>query len=72
MSRMQRPRTAYLLPLFLGVAVVLQSPAARADVDSVAGTATGVIVSGFLGAIPPTPSVALSADETSPAAALGP
>jgi len=56
----------------VGAAVLIRSPAARADVDSVQGAATGVIVSGFLGAIPPTPTVALAADESSPPAALGP
>lgn len=67
-----RPQKAFLLAVILGLAALLRPPAARADVDSVQGTATGVIVSGFLGAIPPTPTVALAADEMSPPAALGP
>lgn len=72
MVRWRRPFMAYLLPVVMGVAVLLQAPPARADVDSVQGVATGVVVSGFLGAIPPTPTVALNADESSPPAALGP
>ena len=72
MSRSRHPRTASVVAAALGVAVLLQSPAARADVDSVEGVATGVTVTGFLGAIAPTPTVAVSADETTPPAALGP
>lgn len=63
---------AYPFGVLLGLAVLLEFPAANADVDSVQGTATGVIVSGFLGSIPPTPTVGVTADETSAPAALGP
>ncbi len=69
---LRRPRRVFLLAVLLGLAALLRPPAARADVDSVQGVATGVIVSGFFGAIPPTPTVALAADEMSPPAALGP
>ena len=73
MFRLRRyPRTTCAMAVVLGVAVFVQSPAARADVDSVQGSASGVIVSGFLGAIPPTPTVTVAADETSAPAALGP
>lgn len=72
MYRFRSDRTAYVLAVILSSAVLFQTSSAKADVDSVQGAATGVIVSGFLGAIPPTPTVALSADETSPPAALGP
>ena len=60
------------LALASAASLCLQTPAAWADVDVVEGGATGVIVTGFLGSIPPTPTVALSADESSPPAALGP
>ena len=72
MVRLRSHRTAYVLAIVLTSAVLLQTSSAKADVDSVEGVATGVVVTGFLGAIPPTPTVALSADETSPPAALGP
>ncbi|MGH9263821.1 MAG: choice-of-anchor P family protein [Acidimicrobiales bacterium] len=72
MFRLRRPRTVYVLAVAFSVAVLLASPAAHADVDSAEGMATGVVVSGFLGAIPPTPTVAVVADETSTPAALGP
>lgn len=52
--------------------MLVQSPAARADVDSVEGSATGVVVTGFAGGIPATPTVSVVADETSPPGALGP
>ena len=72
MFRFRSDRTACVLAVILSSAVLLQSSSAGADVDSVQGAATGVVVTGFLGAIPPTPTVALSADETSPPSALGP
>ena len=55
-----------------GLAILVPAAPAAADVDSVAGGATGVSVTGDLGTIPPTPTVSLSADETSSPAALGP
>jgi hypothetical protein len=70
--RFRSHRTAYVLAIVLSSAVLLETSSAQADVDSVEGVATGVVVTGFLGAIAPTPTVALSADENSPPAALGP
>lgn len=72
MFRFRSERTANVLAVILSSAVLLQASSARADVDSVQGVATGVIVAGFLGSILPTPTVTLSADETSPPGALGP
>ncbi len=46
--------------------------AAAADVDAVSGTATGVSITGDAGVIPPTPTVSVSADETTPPSGLGP
>jgi len=55
------------------LAVLVQaSPAAGLDVHSVTGSAAGVSVTGDLGVIAPTPTVALTADETSSPSALGP
>ena len=72
MFRLRHPLRACLPAVTLGLAILIPSPAVRADVDSVQGAATGVVVTGFAGEIPPTPTVALAADETSPPAALGP
>ena len=60
-------------PIPAGILAVLApaSPAA-ADVDAVFGSATGVAVTSDLADIPSVPTVALSADEASPASALGP
>jgi hypothetical protein len=65
-------RGAAWLALASASSLFLQTSTAWADVDVVEGGATGVIVTGFLGSIPPTPTVALSADESSPPTALGP
>ena len=54
------------------LAVLMPASPAFADVDSVSGGATGVSITGNLGTIPPTPTVILSANETSSPSALGP
>jgi hypothetical protein len=53
-------------------AVLVPASPAFADVDSISGGATGVSITGDLGTIPPTPTVSLSANETSPPSALLP
>ncbi len=58
--------------MVIGLAVLLQASPAAADVDSVSGKATGVVATGDLGVIPPTPTVGLVADESSPPSASGP
>ncbi len=54
------------------LALVVQASPAGADVHTVTGGAAGVSITGDLGAIAPTPTVALSANEASPPSALGP
>ena len=66
-----RKRWGRAAALTVVVALVPASGAA-ADVDSVRSSATGVEITGDVGVIPPTPTVSLSADETSGPAALGP
>ena len=53
-------------------AVLMQASIAAADVDSVLGSAVGVAITGDLGVVAPTPTVSLSANESSPPAAFGP
>ncbi len=62
-----------ILPIIAAfLTVLLHASPAAADVDQVAGRATGVSVTGDLGVLPPTPTVNLVADEFSPPAASGP
>ena len=63
---------AVVAPVLVGLAVLVPASPAGADVDRVAASATGVAITGDVGVIAPTPTVSLSADETSPPAALGP
>ena len=76
MSRTRRRRRAWkrTVPAAALVALVVLAPAApaAADVDSVVAGATGVVITGDVGAIPPTPTVSLSADEASAPGELGP
>jgi hypothetical protein len=75
---MSLPRRRRRMPKRWGgaaaVVVLALLPASRAaaDVDSVRSSATGVEITGDVGVISPTPTVSLSADETSGPAALGP
>ena len=63
---------AATLPMVVLAPSAAAAAAATVDVDALSGRATGVEITGVLGTIPPTPTVSLSANEGSPATALGP
>jgi len=72
LRRYPRLRLGWVLAAAVLAAAVTATSAAAADVKAVSGAATGVSVTGDLGVISPTPTVSLSADESSPPSASGP
>jgi hypothetical protein len=63
---------AALVTVSAMVGLVVTSGTASADVDSVQGSAFGAFVGGALTILPPTPTVSLNANESSPPSAFGP